>query len=58
MGKSADEFTKLVASQIPLGRIAEPDDVAKLVTFLVSDAAEFLTGLALDVDGGSHSAVF
>jgi len=58
VGKSSEEFTHLVASQIPLGRIAEPEDVARLIVFLSSDAASFLTGLAIDVDGGSHASTF
>jgi NAD(P)-dependent dehydrogenase (short-subunit alcohol dehydrogenase family) len=56
-GKTAEEFTSLVASQIPLGRIAEPEDVANLIAFLVSDAASFLTGFALPVDGGASSSI-
>ncbi len=37
---------------IPMGRLAEPRDVAAAVAFLASDDAEFLTGVCLDVDGG------
>ncbi|MEM7276139.1 MAG: SDR family oxidoreductase, partial [Actinomycetota bacterium] len=37
---------------IPMGRRAEPEDVADAVLFLASDEARFLTGVALDVDGG------
>ncbi len=37
---------------IPMGRLAEPHDVAAAVAFLASDDAEFLTGVCLDVDGG------
>ncbi len=37
---------------IPLGRIGEPDDIAKAALFLVSDDADFITGAALPVDGG------
>ena len=36
----------------PLGRLGEPEDVAKAVRFLVSDAASFVTGAVLGVDGG------
>ena len=38
--------------RIPLGRIAEADDVARLALFLASDAAEFITGENVAVDGG------
>jgi len=45
-----DEYVKLT----PLGRIQEPEDVAKSVCFLASDEADFITGEALDVTGGAH----
>lgn len=38
---------------IPLGRLAEPDDIAHVVHFLASDAAGFVTGVVLPVDGGN-----
>lgn len=40
------------AGVIPLGRVGEPDDVADVIGFLVSDAARYLTGQVLVVDGG------
>lgn len=44
-------FTKL-ARWYPLGRVAEPEDVAKAVSFLASDEASYITGVSLPVDGG------
>lgn len=41
-----------LASQIALGRIGEPADVANAVAFLVSDAASWITGETLVMDGG------
>jgi NAD(P)-dependent dehydrogenase (short-subunit alcohol dehydrogenase family) len=38
---------------IPLGRLGQPEDVAKAVVFLASDAAEWITGIMLPVDGGN-----
>jgi len=46
--KVKDEMFK----RIPLGRFGEPSDVAKAVTFLVSSAADYITGQVLVVDGG------
>jgi 3-oxoacyl-[acyl-carrier protein] reductase len=39
-------------SSIPLGRLAEPDDIANPAVYLVSDEAEFVTGVCMPVDGG------
>jgi NAD(P)-dependent dehydrogenase (short-subunit alcohol dehydrogenase family) len=41
-----------LTTQIPLGRVGEPDEVAKAVTFLASDDASFVNGSELYVDGG------
>jgi NAD(P)-dependent dehydrogenase (short-subunit alcohol dehydrogenase family) len=41
------------ALEYPLGRIGEPQDVANLVAYLVSDGASWLTGVCIPVDGGS-----
>jgi len=39
-------------ARIPLRRMGEPDDIAKAVLFLLSDAAAYITGSTLIVDGG------
>ena len=49
--KDPDVFRKL-ARWYPLGRVAEPEDVAKAVSFLASEEAGYITGVALPVDGG------
>jgi 3-oxoacyl-[acyl-carrier protein] reductase len=42
---------KIIAG-IPLGRMSTPQDVASAALFLASDAAQFITGVELPVDGG------
>jgi NAD(P)-dependent dehydrogenase (short-subunit alcohol dehydrogenase family) len=40
----------------PLGRIAEPDDIVDVIVFLLSDAARYVTGTTIPVDGGTQAA--
>jgi NAD(P)-dependent dehydrogenase (short-subunit alcohol dehydrogenase family) len=42
------------AAQLPMQRFAEPDEVARAVTFLTATENRYLTGLSLDVAGGAH----
>jgi len=48
----SDEMRANLVSSVPLGRMAEPADIAGAVTFLASADAQFITGTALNVDGG------
>lgn len=56
-GVSLEEFRGRIVAEagrtIPLGRMAEPEDVANMVAFLASDEASFITGQAYNVNGGS-----
>jgi 3-oxoacyl-[acyl-carrier protein] reductase len=47
-----DEIVEQVKSRTPLGRLGDPQDVADAVLFLASEAASFITGPVLVVDGG------
>ena len=49
-----DKAREAIASSIPMGRVGTPADVAGAVTFLLSDAAAYITGQVLGVDGGFH----
>lgn len=49
-----DAFLKLIKSQTPLKRLVNGKDIACLAKFLLSDEAEYLTGLNIPVDGGLH----
>jgi len=50
-GQEKEMFGKLSATQ-PIGRMAQPAEIAALVAFLSSDEAAFITGSAYDIDGG------
>ena len=47
-----DRYRELVEKQIPMGRLAQPRDIANAALFLVSDEAEYITGQCLSVCGG------
>jgi len=52
MGARSPEDFEALGKAIPLGRWAEPEEQASAVLFLVSEAASFITGATLDVNGG------
>jgi NAD(P)-dependent dehydrogenase (short-subunit alcohol dehydrogenase family) len=53
--QQGDELTKMkaeLAKNVPLGRLGDPDEIAKAVSFLASDEASYISGIELFVDGG------
>jgi len=52
MGGDTPELRAKFAGTVPLGRLSQPRDIANAVAFLASDEASFITGVALEVDGG------
>ncbi len=52
--ESMAERGKAILASIPLGRLASPEDVAGVLSFLVSPAADYLTGITIDVNGASY----
>ena len=52
MGEDTPEKRAAFKATVPLGRFSQPSDIASAAVFLVSDEAEFLTGVCLEVDGG------
>lgn len=51
-GEDTPEMRQKFINTIPLGRFSRPLDIARAALFLVSDEAEFITGVCLEVDGG------
>ncbi len=51
-GLSPEEFTRQRLTQVPLGRMERPEDVAQVIGFLASSRAGYMTGQAINVTGG------
>lgn len=50
--RTRDEYYDKLGKKIPLGRVGRPEDVGEAVAWLASDAASYITGISLKVDGG------
>ncbi len=53
MSISKEEAYKMAMSQVPLGKMSKPDEVAKMTTFLLSDDQNSITGQTLDINNGA-----
>ncbi len=56
-GRSFDDFVTTLGKGVPLGRMGDATEFANLACFLASDAASYLTGTAINVDGGLSPVV-
>jgi len=52
-----EEVTNMMLQQVPMNRIAEPEEISGAVAFLASPAASFITGVSLPVDGGKIKSI-
>ena len=48
----AEKYKNAIIAYAPLGRMAEPEEIARVIAFLASDEASFITGVTLPVSGG------
>jgi meso-butanediol dehydrogenase / (S,S)-butanediol dehydrogenase / diacetyl reductase len=55
-GMSHEQGIKSLADQIPMGRVAQPEEIGRAAVFLASSDSSFMTGAMLSVDGGSTAA--
>jgi len=56
-GKSTEEYYAQLGTHVPLGRVGEAEEVAQVIAFLASDAASYVTGASINVDGGVAGVV-
>ena len=52
----SDAHKETMLSQVPLGRLGDPNEIASVVSFLVSDSAGYITGETIHVNGGMYMA--
>jgi NAD(P)-dependent dehydrogenase (short-subunit alcohol dehydrogenase family) len=57
MGVPYEEYRANAAKEVPVGRMGLPEEFASLACFLASDAGSYITGTAINVDGGRSPVV-
>jgi len=56
LGVELDQHYRDIGKNVPLGRVGEAEEVANVIAFLASEAASYVTGTSINVDGGNASA--
>ena len=56
-GRSPDDLLAAMQKRIPLGRLATPEEVASVAVFLASDAASYVTGAIVPMDGAATPVI-
>jgi 3-oxoacyl-[acyl-carrier protein] reductase len=57
-GLGRDEYVKQLGADIPMGRVGTPEEFANVIVFLASERASYVTGTAIQVDGGLVRGLF
>jgi 3-oxoacyl-[acyl-carrier protein] reductase len=57
-GRTEEEVLEATAANIPLGMLGLPGELANVIVFLASERASFVTGVAIQVDGGQYAALY
>ena len=56
-GIDVEELYRTLGKNVPLGRVGQAEEVANVITFLASDAASFVTGTSINLDGGASAVL-
>lgn len=57
-GSTLEEIENRITSEIPIGRMGQPEEFANLVVFLASERASYITGTSIQVDGGTIRGIY